>query len=553
MVVMMTQVNINGIDVTSKIINYEYERSYGDAIATTDIEVVKTISNLLTLDTGQTVTIYRGWVTSTDELIFNGYIESFEPEGGTIKIICKDKLWDLVRKEVTHTYDSAIDTSAGVISEIFKDLVTTYGGLTVGSGSTTVQDSGIVILLNKFVCNHADIMERCKALAKILDWQFYYRADTNKVYFEPKGFTSNSTILTVGSNIMKVPKWTYDNTEMVNDLTVVGAFQEIETTESGQIGVTAGYTISYAKIDFKPISVKVYNDNNNPPTTLKVGGIPESSTTYDYYVDINESAVGPDYKYRIMPYSNFALNSFMEIRYSHAVPIPIHMTNEASISQYGQFKKTITYKDLRGISDAENRGANYLVRYSSPFIYTTLKVKNISTYNLKVGDMIRVVDNISAPTVDRLMVVSRARIRWPADYDELVVGDKAWRLAEWQSSVEERLKRMAEEEFANQDLITELITADNTIANSLNVAPRYRKILTQDYNVANNIMIWNNVDHGIWGSDKWGVSADAFSSEANHFIQQYKNTYNEEFYDTDFKDTSTTADWDTTNEWLRWY
>jgi hypothetical protein len=167
--------------------------------------------------------------------------------------------------------------------------------------------------------------------------------------------------------------------------------------------------------------------------------------------------------------------------------------------------------------------------------------------------MIRVVDNISAPTVDRLMVVSRARIRWPADYDELVVGDKAWRLAEWQSSVEERLKRMAEEEFANQDLITELITADNTIANSLNVAPRYRKILTQDYNVANNIMIWNNVDHGIWGSDKWGVSADAFSSEANHFIQQYKNTYNEEFYDTDFKDTSTTADWDTTNEWLRWY
>ena len=57
------------------------------------------------------------------------FIESFNPDGGSVRITTKDKMWDLVRKEFTHTYDSGIDASAGKISEIFKDIVTTYGGL----------------------------------------------------------------------------------------------------------------------------------------------------------------------------------------------------------------------------------------------------------------------------------------------------------------------------------------------------------------------------------------------------------------------------------------
>lgn len=46
---MLTQVEINGIDVTSKVINYEVERSFGDVISEVDINVVKTISGLVSL------------------------------------------------------------------------------------------------------------------------------------------------------------------------------------------------------------------------------------------------------------------------------------------------------------------------------------------------------------------------------------------------------------------------------------------------------------------------------------------------------------------------
>lgn len=536
---MLQKTEINNIDVSSKIINWELEKTFGDAISQIEIKLVKTVSTLLTIETGQTVEVWRGWSVSTEEKIFDGYIESYEPEGGIIKVIAKDKLWDLIRKEVTHVYDKTIDASAGVISEIFSDLVITYGLLT--ADATSIQDSGTTILLDKFVCNHTDIFERCKELAKLLDWQFYYNSNTDKVYFEPRGFVNNSTILTIGDNIINVPKWTYDNTEMVNDLTVVGAFQEIETTESGQIDVTANYTTSSILLSFEPISVKLYMDAANPPTTLKVGGLPDSTGTYFYYVDKPNKKIIP------ATGTSFTTNHFAEIRYSHAVPIPVHMYNQISIDDYGQFKKTLTYNDIRSVSDAEQRATNYLIKYSTPFIYATLKVKNVSTYNLREGNIIRVVDSVSTPNVDKNLVITRLRIRYPSDYDEIVVGDKAFRLAEWQSSVEERLKRLNENELANQDLINEILTFDNTVSNQIQPVPRYYKIIKQDF-TGTDELIWNNADYGTWGSFKW--SSGAGPAEVNHFIQQYNNSYTETFFDDDFKSGSSTATWSNADKWL---
>jgi hypothetical protein len=225
----LTKIEVNGVDVSSYLMSYEYERTFGDSIGELSIKFNRKISNVVTLSTGLQVEAWRGFVTSTDEKFFDGFIERFEIEGGTVAVTAPDKLWDLVRREVTTAYESSGATS-GVISNIFLDLVTTYGGLNADAG--TIQDSGTVYILQKFLCNHADIFERCKALADVLDWQFYYRADTDKVYFEPKGFTTNANTLTVGSNVLSVPKWQHDTTQMANDVTFVGAFQEIETTET---------------------------------------------------------------------------------------------------------------------------------------------------------------------------------------------------------------------------------------------------------------------------------------------------------------------------------
>ena len=536
---MLKTIEIDGDDVSADLISFEKERTYGDTISEVTLKFVRRVTSTTLLTPGMTVEIWRGFVTALDEKVFSGYIEKVEPEGGVIIVTALDKLWDLVRKEVTHVYDSTIDASAGVISEIFEDLVTTYGSLT--ADATTIQDSGTVILLQKFVCNHTDIFERCKALAEVLDWQFYYRADTDNVYFEPKGFSTNATTLTVGSNVIKVPKWNYDNTEMVNSLTVVGAYQEVETTESGRIGTTSGYTTASIAIAYEPISVKVYGDASNPPTTLKTGGLPDSTVTFDYYVDKPQKKIYPKAG------TTFTTNDYYEIRYSAAVPIPVHMYDQLSIDTYGEFRKTVTYNDIRSVVDAENRGTNHLAKYSVPFVYTTLQTKNISSTGLTVGQKVRVVDTINSPNVDQYLLINRYRMRWPADYDEIEVGDKIWRLAEFQADVLEKIKRLEEDEFANTNIVNELVNVDTRVSYPIEVEPRYQWVLRQNV-TGMNIFILGHSTYGLLGTGKLG--ATDLSAEIDHCIIQYQNTYTETFYDTDFKSGSTTADWDTTNKWL---
>lgn len=533
---MLKQVEINSVNVDDYIVSFEIERVYGDAISQVSIKVLKTITDVVTLANGQTLELWRGWTLATDEKVFDGYIEKYEVEGGIIKITGLDKMWDLVRKEVTHIYDSTIDASAGVISEIFEDLVETYGGLTA-----EMQASGSVIVIDKFVCNHTDIFERCKKLAEILDWQMYYRADTDNVYFEPKGFTDNANTLTVGSNVQQVPKWNYDITEMVNDVTVVGAYQEVETTESGKIGTTAGYTTADITIAYEPISVKVYGDAGDPPTTLKVGGVVGSTSSYDYYVDKNQK--------KIVSSSTFTTDDYYEIRYSYATPLPVRLYNQTSIDAYGQFKKTVTFTDIRTVEDALTRGRNYLAKYSTPFIYTTLRVKNVSTYGLQVGQMIRVIDDVSSPTVDSWLLINRHRIRYPADYDEIEVGDKYWRLASWQAQVEEKLKRIAEASFSNQDIVLDVVDLTRTVI----YQRRYMKVMKKVYPEGGAIGVFlldnelyglldnNCLDDNIGGIEELSQICPGRSRLGETL------THEEYIYDNDFTEDGTTATVDTAN------
>jgi hypothetical protein len=591
--------------VTSKLVSLEYERTYGDLLPEISLKFIRTINSLVTMSTGLVVEVWRGWTVATEEKIFSGYIEKFEPQGGLIIVTGIDKLWDLVRGEVTHVYDTtvginttatafklidstarfilkeirpgnyvrnttdattalvvsvdsetqltldtniflatskayaiSIGSTAGKISEIFKDIVNNYTSLVCDD--TTVQDSGGEFVLEKFICNHTDPFERCKALADVLDWQFYYRADTDKVYFEPKGYTTNVNTLTVGSNVMQVPKWQYDITEMANDITFMGAMQVVETTKSGRIGTTAGFNTTGIALDYEPISVKVYGDASNPPTTLKKGGTPGAFATFDYFVDKTNRMIYP------RATTTFTNNDYYEIRYSLAAPIPINMYDQGSIDTYGRFVKSITLKDVRSVVDAEQRGTNYLNTHSIPFIYTTLKVKNTSTMALKVGEMIAVVDNVSVPAVSATLLINKLRIRWPADYDEIDVGDKYWRLAEFQTDVMEKLKRLEEDELSNSDIVNNLVNIDNTAA-PITVKNRYSQIITQTVS-GTNVWIWGNSSYGIWGTNAWGSTG--IGAETTSVIIQGLNAYTENFYDNDFKAGTTTATWNTSTNQL---
>ena len=531
----------NGSPDPNKLFGWEYEKD-DEAISEAELFLPKSVNDLVDITNGQVVEIWAGWTTSTDKRYFYGYIDGIKPEGATLRILCKNEMIKLVRKNINKVYDSSIDASAGEVSEIVEDMIETYGGM-----NGTVQSSGTEDgkKIDQFKCINTDIWERIQTLKKALDWDLYYNDSDRVVYFEPLGYNDSEKTLTVGTEIIAMPEWDFDTSNMINDLRVDGASVPTELSETGQIGVTAGYTTTGITLTNTPDHVELYMDAANPPTTQKTGGSKDTSSGHFYYVDRENK--------KIMPATGttFTNNHHAIVNYVWSAEMPIHMLNQASIDEYTIFEKTLEFNDISSIADAESRATSILSKRSVPFVTGKILVRSESANIPNRGEKIEIVDTKTPKVAGNYLsgeyVVNKIKYKFPSAIEELEIGDKQWRLADWQQSTEERLKRLEEQFVRNQDIIVELVDIQNdSDDNAQQIVPRYFKTITQAYDVSNDRMIWDNADHGVWDNDKWGDGTDTFESEVVAFMKQADNSYTEEFVDDDFEDTAGNASWSTT-------
>ncbi len=554
-----TKVVINGTTVKdsssetdpSQLIEFEYERLRNGGVSEISIKLLASSYDLVNPIVGKAVNIWTGVITSTDKKIFSGYISESQPDGGYINLICKDKLWDLVRRNVNNVYLSS-GAQGGQISEIATDLIETYGGL-----NSSVQATGTAAteILEEFRCDSTDVFERLNVLAKAVNYQVFYDAVNDTVHFEQEGFGDNGKTLTVGSEINSIPKWTTDTSKMVNDLRVDGAVVQTQIRKpigsgTATIGTTAGFETTHILLDKTPESVELILDSSNPPITVREGGTKDASTSHYYYIDKQNKKLMPKTG-TTFPAENVIVN------YTWFAPAPIHQINQDSIDTYGKWEKTTTLSDIRSIADAEVRTAEILSKFSSPFLLGEFLINASVGQDLDVGDKVIVFDSISNPNINQSFVITKQLIKYPGANQEITVGDEALKLADWQLDVEDRLKRIEESlTLQNQDLILELFDFQNDIT----VEPRYIHVMTS--NIAGDTMIWGSSDFGVWGTSKWGDTSSisfvlgnssaailgtsklgsVLSSNVTHFVEQYNNDYIEEFQDEDFKG-ETTADW----------
>ena len=555
----LTKVVIDSVTVRDdssnekKVINWEYEKTNDTIISQLSMEVLASINDLVTLTVGQTVEIWGGFTNSDDTKLFSGFISKAEPEGGIVKLTCMDKMWNLVRRNVNTVYEET-GPQAGVISAIAKDLIETYGGLTASVQATGTETGKTV---GEFRCDNTDIWGRLMALAKAVDYQIFYDAVNDTVHFEPKGFTDSGETITVGKEIVEIPKWTNDTSRLVNDLRVDGALSLTQTrfpigTGVGQINVTTDFDTDGIVLTKTPESVELIMDASTPPTEVKIGGTKDASSGHFYYVDTLNKKIVPKTG------TTFTTNHYAIVNYTWYAPSPIHQINQSSIDTYGLSEKAITLNDVQTVADAEARTTEILSKLSTPFLLGSFKVLNNSLTSFGVGDRIVIVDTVNNPNVNSELIINKQRLVYPGNVQEIDVGDEGLKLKDWQINVEERLKRIEEQlSLKNQDLILEL----RDFSNSLTISPRYRKITTT--NIAGDTMIWGSDDFGIWGTAKWGSTANisfvlgnisaailgtsklgSQSSEpVDHFISQYQDTYTETFIDDDFEDSSSTATW----------
>jgi len=465
MVRRLSQILINGTNVTSVCIDWTIQTACSDYITNATLNFPQVIMSLVTLSNKATLEIYEGFVTSTDTKIFDGYIETYKPDGFKITVYGKDKLSELVRKEITRVYDKtnsgdSVAYPLGKLSDIAKDIITTYGLL--NADGTTIQDSGTVLTVNQFVCNHADPFERLQKIAQTLGWVLYYRADTNYVYMEPRNFTTNANVLTVGVNIVELPTWNYDKSQMINDLTLEGAVLDQPRTEvfNGN-GSNKSFQLSSTEA---PSYMNVYyNAGKNFNTTAYANadlmvGVPVGTTTgtYDFTFDLKNktflfSAITPA-----------SATGDLLCEYFIQTPNPIHRKNSTSIGDYGQYKKTITLSDVLNVSDAEIRSQIILNNYSKPFVSGTVKVL-VTDSTFRVGQGVQVIDNISATPVNEILTIRTITKKWPGNFDTMELGDAEWLDADAQVNMLERIKRLEETLVGDTAIVSEIVDNNLTI------------------------------------------------------------------------------------------
>jgi len=484
----LPKITIGGVDVTSYYLSFYTEDSIDTETSVASIKFINSVQSAITLTEQMEIVITEGYTTNTDNTIFRGIVSNIAKGGEIIDLTAQDKIWLLQRKTFKTTYNSDVDAFAGKISSIAEDIIQTFGGLTA-----SVVDSGTVNILKRFRSKDDTCYERLKRLAEIIGYQIYYNPATDTIHFEPTGNTLyTGGTLVVGTHITTVPQWIYDREDMANLIKVKGAFQEVETTETGQIGVTSGYTVTDILLTQEPVSVKVFADSSDPPTTLRTGGVVGSTSSFDYSVDKQNKNI--DWSSTYTP----GASDYVIVQYSYKEPRTVTVSDDASIDAYGAYEITKKYKDVEDLDDAKEKAKNLLTLKPVPTVRSKFSVTGVS--GVTAGMKITVEDGLN--NENRTIIVRKVKKKYPLGIDEYDVGDLDYNDRKALINMNERLRVLEKEEEQNQGLNVEIKTKNHDIT----FERRYKK--QKNYKIFDSFSVGHYVN-GLLGQ---GQILDNFES-----------------------------------------
>lgn len=521
----LAKVTIDGVDASAFLINNDLNPSLGTIVKSISIElnsgVFASIPNLKTAPNNLTVVVQRGVILATEQTVFQGKVVERQTTGNRVILRCNDNLFEAVKKNVTKTFDKNVDTEAGKISEIFKTLAT-LAGLTTDSSSVT--DSGTVIILDKFICNNVDIMDRMEILAELLDWQFFYNSSDGKVYFQPKGTRAGTDTLTVGTNVVNRPVWKRDGTQVVKKAVLFGGPIETQTQETFD-GDTVETEFTLSKI---PTSTKVVVDS-----VLQTGGIEDQSVAgVDYFIrtitlTATDKSVG-QIKFDAGSIPGNGTNNVV-VDYSFTSPITISSNNPVSEGLEIRLDKP----DLITVEDCRQFLSKFMNRHQDDFLSTTLAVTNVT--DLEVGQSVTVID--SNEEINAKFIITKIRKRFPYAFDEVTVDNQPLETENWEISIEDRIRRIEERLLQEETLVIFDRPSNRTIKVGREWAKRESRTISDG---GTNSFILGHISAGILGTDQLG---DRRAAAVLDRMQQGANVYVEDFLNTDFKAAATTATW----------
>lgn len=521
---LLTSVLLNGVEVAGvSLVSWKCTPTFGFSIQECVIECAFNVLDSITaLDSGVSIVISRGFTTASDEIVFSGFVDRVDKNSSTVSIYGKDKASILARTIVNYSYDGQSFSDEKKGSDIARDLIETWGKL-----SSSVVDTGDIILLKKFNCKYVDAMSRLQTLADIYDYQIYYNPTDDKVHFEPKGYVNNSLPIYNGgdnSNVTGQVKWVFDNSQCVNKILVRGAVQNTSTSELFNGG-------SSIVLQFNPITTEVaeYVDGS---WVAKVFGVFGDGSYYDYSVDVTNKTINPSVNW--IP--TVGTNN-VRVIYSYGLPADVILENKDSIATYGLYYSVKYFADVVTLADAEARGNHFLTQYSYPFVQANIQMAGLISYN--VGDFVNVIDSVNSE--NRIVTVNQIEKSYPFNGDKLSVGDKQWRISDWGKMTADRIRRLEEENNSDVGVFITIIYLNHEI----DIERTYLSVSSET--VQADGFILDKTDYDVLDTD---VLVDhPFDTAVTKWLVWVNDAYVEDFRSEDFK-YSTNGDWNTSSRTL---
>ena len=525
---MLQYVEIAGVDVTSYLLSYKAIDEWRMAIPILEIEFSPSVTEAVTISLGAEILIKRGFVSVEEDYVFRGQIIQRLPYVSKVGLSCKGSMVEAIKAGRTKSWDKDIDIEAGVGSEIFKSLCDdsglSYTSSTIVSTGTTDPDKIV-----KFIQNDEDDFQKMNELSEIYnDRIIWYDNELEYVHFEPAGYTTYAHTLVVGIDIPGQIKWKENMEQMINKVKIFGA--TVYDTINPPVFTSSATEFQLLKT---PEDTEVRQTNSTGTLyTRGQKGLGTIGTDFDYYVDVEQKKIVFG-----------SAKSNIWVRYGAQVPMPIIVKNQTSISTYGgpnstpSFKK-FTFNDIKDVSDAEMRGRAIIAKYSTPFVEAQnipIADSVLETYGyIKVGNLITITDSFTGEnTTAFVKIIQKTH---PEPLDKITIGDEIWRTEDWQTAQMEKINLIFNELNKNQDLLISTIDLERNILLNRRYMKAYRRDVSADY-------IWGNINW-TWGTPPAIWQGTYTNPEVVQRIIQGNMIYNEKFYDTEFK-LSSTAAWTT--------
>ena len=344
------------------------------------------------------IRIYKGENKTTDSatnlytkinprtvLKFGGYITKIDLELAAKRVTCQSYGKILAEKDVRgENYDGQ------TVEYIVEDLITNNTDFTFND-----RDIPTGLSVSKFLAD-GKLIDIIRDFANFTNRIFYTTAN-EEFFFEPVSFNYIGTTFVHGTSKVLIEKSAYDDSQLINSVTLIGEVAEYDTTESfnGDNNTTA-FTLTNTAIGMN----------------VKVGGV-EKDPDVDYVTD----SLNKQIEFTTAPPTG---TNNIVVEYTYEKPLTIKGEKPSSIAQYGIHSKRFNLDWINNRTDGVRFVASYLNRYSSVKQNILLRFGNPILY-LNENDVLNVKNDFLNITGD--FAVKTISWTYPELNTEVTVGE----------------------------------------------------------------------------------------------------------------------------------